>query len=74
LLALRAARQGQAPARKAGFPIFPASWSFPQMVPVSNGELFVSRLPGTAQECSADYFRYFIYPHYFHSSEAVFRR
>jgi hypothetical protein len=28
-LALRASRQGQAPVRKSGFPIFPTSQSFP---------------------------------------------
>ena len=37
-LALRAARQGQAPVRKSGFPVFPTSRSFPRVVPVSGGE------------------------------------
>ena len=41
-LALRAARQGQVPARKSGFPVFPASRSCPRVVPVSNGEVFLS--------------------------------
>ncbi len=42
-LALRAARQGQAPVRKSGFPVFPASRSFPQVVPVSDGESISTR-------------------------------
>ena len=37
-LALRAARQGQAPVRKSSFPVFLTSRSFLQVVPVSGGE------------------------------------
>ena len=59
LLALRASRQGQAPVRKPGFPVFPASRSFPRVVPVSNGESISIVLTSAAQELSADYFKLF---------------
>jgi hypothetical protein len=49
-LALRAARQGQAPARKSGFPVFPTFRSFPRVVPVSDGEVFLSLPRAPAQE------------------------
>src|SRR5580693_7117632 len=55
LLALRAARQGQAPARKPGFPVLLASRSFPRVVPVSDGESISIVSASTAQELSADY-------------------
>ena len=48
-LALRAARQGQAPVRKSGFPVFPTSRSCPRVVPVSGGEVFLS-LPRTQRK------------------------
>src|SRR5579863_1268062 len=43
---------------KARLPGLPASLSFPRVVPVSNGEVFLSRWPRVAQEVSADYFCY----------------
>src|SRR5215469_8844734 len=49
-LALRAARQGQAPAPKSSFPVFLASWSFPQVVPVSGGETISTPPASGAQE------------------------
>jgi hypothetical protein len=58
-LALRAARQGQVPVRKAGFPVFPTCWSFLQMVPVSGGKAISTPSASTTQEFSADYFPFF---------------
>ena len=55
-LALRAARQGQAPARKSGFPVFPTFRSFPRVVPVSDGELFLS-LPRTPRKSFSGLFQ-----------------
>src|SRR5260370_22606792 len=63
-MALRASRQGQAPVRKRGFPVFPAPRSFPQVVPVSNGESVSIVSSSAAQELSDDYLNSFRYPHY----------
>ena len=48
-LALRAARQGQAPARKSSFLAFLTSWSFLQVVPVSGGET-ISTTPASGPQ------------------------
>ena len=55
-LALRAARQGQAPVRKAGFPAIPTFRSFPRVAPVSGGEVISTPSASTAQESFPDYF------------------
>ena len=49
-LALRAARQGQAPVRKPSFPVLLTFWSFPQMVPVSGGESISTPSASVPQE------------------------
>ena len=51
-LALRAARQGQAPVRKSSFPVFLTSRSFLQVVPVSGGETISTPPASSAQEFS----------------------
>src|SRR5271170_1680674 len=73
-LALRAAHQGQAPARATGFPISPASRSFLRVVPVSGGESISTPSAGTAQELLARLFSFFLHPHVVHRYRAVFRR
>ena len=55
-LALRAARQGQAPVRKSSFPVFLTSRSLPQVVPVSGGESISTPPASGPQEFFPDYF------------------
>jgi hypothetical protein len=55
-LALRAARQGQAPVRTAGFPAIPTFRSFLRVVPVSGGEVISTPSASAAQESFPDYF------------------
>ena len=55
-LALRAARQGQAPVQKSGFPAFLTFRSFPRVVPVSGGECISTPSASAAQEVFGSYF------------------
>ena len=71
--ALRAARQGQAPARTAGFPAIPASPGCPRMVPVSNGECISTACASVAQEPAGIHIEFFLHPHVAHRKRAVIR-
>ena len=71
--ALRAARQGQAPARTAGFPAIPASLGCPRMVPVSNGECISTRCASVAQEPAGIHFEFFSIHMFAHRILAVIR-
>jgi hypothetical protein len=72
LLALRAARQGQAPARAIGFPISPASRSFLRVVPVSGGRSILTPSAGMAQGFLTEIFFLFSYPHAIHRYSSSF--
>jgi hypothetical protein len=71
--ALRAARQGQAPARTAGFPAIPASLGCPRMVPVSNGECISTACASVAQEPAGIHFEFFFIHMFAHRIMAVIR-
>ena len=71
--ALRAARQGQAPARTAGFPAIPASLGCPRMVPVSNGECISTACASVAQEPAGIHFEFFSIHMFAHRILAVIR-
>jgi len=60
-LALRAARQGQAPVRKPSFPVLLTFWSFPQMVPVSGGESISTPSASVPQELFPIIFQLFLF-------------
>jgi hypothetical protein len=69
----RAHRSGQVPARNTGFPVLPASRSYPRMVPVSNGESISTASVSVAQEPTGIHFRFFLRPHVVHKTRMVIR-
>jgi hypothetical protein len=69
----RAARQGQAPARTAGFPAIPASLGCPRMVPVSNGECISTACASVAQEPTGIHIEFFSIHMFAHRIMAVIR-